>query len=108
MPVIRHREQQERYVIVGGSRRAKRDDVVVGLETRDVIRDAAPGVWSFEAVPGVSTSPASTVASPTEDMERDEDFGSLRPGSDDSDRGDTPQRPASSGDGGPWYSAKPR
>ena len=45
----RHREQDEVYVVVAGSGRAKLDHEIVELETWDVVR-VAPAVWrSFEA-----------------------------------------------------------
>ena len=47
----RHREQEEVYVIVGGSGRAKLDDEIVDVAEWDVIR-VAPGVMrAFEAGP---------------------------------------------------------
>lgn len=47
----RHREQEEVYVIVGGSGRAKLDDEIVEVAAWDVIR-VAPGVMrAFEAGP---------------------------------------------------------
>jgi mannose-6-phosphate isomerase-like protein (cupin superfamily) len=45
----RHREQEEAYVVVGGSGRAKLDDVVVELSAWDVLRVAPAVVRSFEA-----------------------------------------------------------
>jgi quercetin dioxygenase-like cupin family protein len=47
----RHREQEEIYVVVAGSGRAKLDDELVDLETWDVLRVAPPIVRSFEAGP---------------------------------------------------------
>jgi quercetin dioxygenase-like cupin family protein len=47
----RHREQEEIYVVVAGSGRAKLDDELVDLETWDVLRVAPPVVRSFEAGP---------------------------------------------------------
>ena len=45
----RHREQEEAYVIVGGSGRAKLDDEVVELALWDVLRVAPRVARSFEA-----------------------------------------------------------
>ena len=47
----RHREQEEAYVVVAGSGRAKLDDEVVELSTWDVLRVAPPVVRAFEAGP---------------------------------------------------------
>jgi quercetin dioxygenase-like cupin family protein len=47
----RHREQEEAYVVVGGSGRAKLDDQVVELSAWDVLRVAPAVVRSFEAGP---------------------------------------------------------
>jgi mannose-6-phosphate isomerase-like protein (cupin superfamily) len=47
----RHREQEEAYVVVAGSGRAKLDDEVVGLTAWDVLRVAPAVVRSFEAGP---------------------------------------------------------
>jgi quercetin dioxygenase-like cupin family protein len=47
----RHREQEEAYVVIGGSGRAKLDEEVVGLEPWDVLRVAPAVVRSFEAGP---------------------------------------------------------
>ncbi len=47
----RHREQEEVYVVAGGSGRAKLDDEIVDVAEWDVIR-VAPGVMrAFEAGP---------------------------------------------------------
>ena len=47
----RHREQEELYVVVAGSGRAKLDDEIVELATRDALR-VSPGVTrQFEAGP---------------------------------------------------------
>ena len=47
----RHREQEEAYVVVAGSGRAKLDDEIVELASWDVLR-VAPAVFrSFEAGP---------------------------------------------------------
>ncbi len=45
----RHREQEEAYVVVGGSGRAKLDDEVVELALWDVLRVAPRLARSFEA-----------------------------------------------------------
>ena len=47
----RHREQEEAYVVVAGSGRAKLDEDVVELHQWDVIRVAPQVVRSFEAGP---------------------------------------------------------
>ncbi|CAA9527875.1 MAG: hypothetical protein AVDCRST_MAG67-4204 [uncultured Solirubrobacteraceae bacterium] len=47
----RHREQEEAYVVVAGSGRAKLDDVIVELATWDVLRVAPAVLRSFEAGP---------------------------------------------------------
>ena len=47
----RHREQEEAYVVVAGSGRAKLDDELVELTTWDVLRVAPAVVRSFEAGP---------------------------------------------------------
>ena len=47
----RHRLQEEAYVVVGGSGRAKLDDEVVELAAWDVLRVAPAVVRSFEAGP---------------------------------------------------------
>jgi mannose-6-phosphate isomerase-like protein (cupin superfamily) len=47
----RHREQEEAYVVVSGSGRAKLDDEIVELRQWDVLRVAPPVVRSFEAGP---------------------------------------------------------
>ena len=47
----RHGEQEEVYVVVGGSGRAKLDQEVVELNTWDVVRVAPRVVRSFEAGP---------------------------------------------------------
>ena len=47
----RHREQEEAYVVVGGSGRAKLDGEVVELTAWDVLRVAPTVVRSFEAGP---------------------------------------------------------
>jgi quercetin dioxygenase-like cupin family protein len=47
----RHREQEEAYVVVSGSGRAKLDDEIIDLHQWDVVRLAPPVVRSFEAGP---------------------------------------------------------
>ena len=47
----RHREQEEAYVVVAGSGRAKLDDEVVELSVWDVLRVAPSVARSFEAGP---------------------------------------------------------
>jgi mannose-6-phosphate isomerase-like protein (cupin superfamily) len=47
----RHREQEELYVIVSGSGRAKLDDEIIDIETWDVLRVAPVVIRSFEAGP---------------------------------------------------------
>ena len=47
----RHREQEEAYVVVSGSGRAKLDDQLVELKRWDVLRVAPPVVRAFEAGP---------------------------------------------------------
>src|SRR5882757_11505714 len=44
----RHREQEEAYVVVGGSGRVRLDDEIVDLSQWDVIRVAPTVVRSFE------------------------------------------------------------
>ena len=47
----RHREQEETYVVVAGSGRAKLDDEIVELSAWDVLRVAPSVIRSFEAGP---------------------------------------------------------
>lgn len=47
----RHREQEEAYVVVAGTGRAKLDDEVLELSTWDVLRVAPSVIRSFEAGP---------------------------------------------------------
>ena len=47
----RHREQEEAYVVVAGSGRAKLDDEVIELSEWDVLRVAPEVVRSFEGGP---------------------------------------------------------
>jgi len=46
-----HREQEEAYVVVGGSGRARLDDEIVELAQWDVLRLAPAVIRSFEAGP---------------------------------------------------------
>jgi mannose-6-phosphate isomerase-like protein (cupin superfamily) len=48
----RHREQEEAYVVVGGSGRVRLDDEIVELRPWDVVRVAPKVVRAFEAGPG--------------------------------------------------------
>jgi quercetin dioxygenase-like cupin family protein len=48
----RHREQEEAYVVVAGSGRAKLDDEIIELAEWDVLRVAPAVIRSFEAGPG--------------------------------------------------------
>jgi quercetin dioxygenase-like cupin family protein len=50
-PGHRHREQEEGYVVVGGSGRVKLDDEVVDLHQWDVIRVSPNVVRGFEGGP---------------------------------------------------------
>ena len=47
----RHREQEEAYVVVGGSGRIRLDDDVLDLKRWDVVRVAAQVVRGFEGGP---------------------------------------------------------
>ena len=47
----RHREQEELYVVVAGSGRAKLDDEIIDLTVWDVVRVAPSVIRSFEAGP---------------------------------------------------------
>lgn len=47
----RHREQEEAYVVVAGSGRAKLDDEIVDLHQWDVLRVAPPVARTFEGGP---------------------------------------------------------
>lgn len=71
----RHREQEEVYVIVGGSGRAKLDDEIVDVAEWDVIR-VAPGVMrAFEAGPdGLDVVCVGGRRPEGGDTERDEGF----------------------------------
>jgi mannose-6-phosphate isomerase-like protein (cupin superfamily) len=46
-----HKEQEEAYVVVGGSGRIRLDDEVLELKHFDVVRVAPPVVRAFEAGP---------------------------------------------------------
>jgi quercetin dioxygenase-like cupin family protein len=61
----RHRVQEEAYVVVAGSGRAKLDDEVVELSLWDVLRVAPSVARSFEAGPDGPRSSASAAGSPT-------------------------------------------
>ena len=71
----RHREQEEAYVVVAGSGRAKLDDELVELAAWDVLR-VAPAVFrSFEAGPeGLDLICIGGRKPNGGDTERDEDF----------------------------------
>ena len=47
----RHRQQEEAYVVVGGSGRAKLDDEIIDIVLWDVLRVAPPVMRAFEAGP---------------------------------------------------------
>jgi mannose-6-phosphate isomerase-like protein (cupin superfamily) len=47
----RHRVQEEAYVVVGGSGRAKLEDEIIELRASDVLRVAPAVTRSFEAGP---------------------------------------------------------
>jgi mannose-6-phosphate isomerase-like protein (cupin superfamily) len=47
----RHRKQEELYVVVAGSGRAKLDDEIIDIGTWDVLRVAPVVIRSFEAGP---------------------------------------------------------
>ena len=47
----RHREQEEAYVVVGGSGRAKLDEEIIEIVLWDVLRVAPPVMRAFEAGP---------------------------------------------------------
>lgn len=47
----RHREQEEAYVVVGGSGRARLDDEIIELRVWDVLRVPPAVIRSFEAGP---------------------------------------------------------
>jgi quercetin dioxygenase-like cupin family protein len=47
----RHREQEEVYVVVSGSGRARLDDELIKLAQWDVLRVAPPVIRAFEAGP---------------------------------------------------------
>jgi quercetin dioxygenase-like cupin family protein len=70
-----HREQEEVYVVVSGSGRAKLDDKLIELAQWDVLRVAPPVIRAFEAGPdGLEVI---CVGGPTPnggDSERFEDF----------------------------------
>jgi quercetin dioxygenase-like cupin family protein len=47
----RHRQQEEAYVVIGGSGRAKLGDEMIALRVSDVLRVAPAVIRSFEAGP---------------------------------------------------------
>jgi len=59
-----HREQEEAYVVVAGSGRAKLDDEIIELAAWDVLRVAPAVIRSFEAGRTGSTSSALAAAGP--------------------------------------------
>jgi quercetin dioxygenase-like cupin family protein len=76
----RHRVQEEVYVVVAGSGRAKLDDEVVELSTWDVLRVAPAVVRSFEACPEGRDVICIGGRKPKEgDTERFDDFWVLLP-----------------------------
>lgn len=71
----RHREQEEAYVVVAGSGRAKLDDEIVELSAWDVLRVAPAVIRSFEAGPsGMDVICIGGRKSEGGDAERFEDF----------------------------------
>ncbi|NLT05004.1 MAG: hypothetical protein GXY03_01715 [Solirubrobacterales bacterium] len=71
----RHREQEELYVVAGGSGRAKIGDEIVELEPWDVLRVAPPVFRSFEAGPdGLDLICVGGRRPKGGDTERDADF----------------------------------
>jgi mannose-6-phosphate isomerase-like protein (cupin superfamily) len=47
----RHRQQEEAYVVIGGSGRAKLGDEIIDLRVADILRVAPAVIRSFEAGP---------------------------------------------------------
>jgi mannose-6-phosphate isomerase-like protein (cupin superfamily) len=73
-----HREQEEAYVVVSGSGRAKLDDEIVDLTEWDVLRVAPAVVRSFEAGPeGMDVICIGGRKPEGGDTVRDEDFWPL-------------------------------
>lgn len=71
----RHREQEEVYVIVGGSGRAKLDDEIVDVAEWDVIRVSPRVMRAFEAGPdGLDLICVGGPRPKGRDTERDEAF----------------------------------
>jgi mannose-6-phosphate isomerase-like protein (cupin superfamily) len=71
----RHRQQEEAYVVVGGSGRAKLDDEIIELRVSDVLRVAPAVIRSFEAGPdGLDVLCIGGRKPPGGDTERFEDF----------------------------------
>jgi mannose-6-phosphate isomerase-like protein (cupin superfamily) len=71
----RHREQEEAYVVVAGSGRAKLDDAIVDLGPGDALRVSPSVIRSFEAgSEGMDVICIGGRKSPGGDSERFEDF----------------------------------
>jgi quercetin dioxygenase-like cupin family protein len=71
----RHRQQDEAYVVIGGSGRAKLDDEIIELRVSDVLRVAPPVIRSFEAGPdGLDVICIGGTKPKGGDTERFEDF----------------------------------
>ncbi len=71
----RHREQEEAYVVVGGSGRVKLDDEILDLKRWDVVRVAPATVRAFEAGPdGIELIAVGSDRPEGGDGERIEDF----------------------------------
>jgi mannose-6-phosphate isomerase-like protein (cupin superfamily) len=71
----RHREQEEAYVVVGGSGRMRLDDEVIDLRQWDLIRVAPKVVRAFEAGPeGLEMIAVGSDRPEGGDGERVEDF----------------------------------
>jgi mannose-6-phosphate isomerase-like protein (cupin superfamily) len=71
----RHREQEEAYVVVGGSGRIRCDDEIVPLKQWDVVRVAPEVVRAFEAGPeGIELIAIGSDRPEGGDGERVEDF----------------------------------
>lgn len=71
----RHREQEEAYVVVGGSGRVKLDDEILDLKRWDVVRVAPATVRAFEGGPdGIELIAVGSDRPEGGDGERIEDF----------------------------------
>jgi quercetin dioxygenase-like cupin family protein len=71
----RHREQEEAYVVVAGSGRAKLDDEVIELATGDALRVAPSVIRAFESGPdGMDLICIGSRRPPEGDSERFPDF----------------------------------